>query len=305
MSRNLPPDDVAELQRSLEAERHKNVELHMQRAADHDEVFELRKQLALADLLDPLVQHDRPPCPVPCPLSSAREGCVCAVWLGVGRVGSRGRAARRAAPAMSKPVHIRHEVVSRGAAPVSASMKWMKKPRGSRGTLTPGVLPKSERRVRRARAMVALVLCKPKAWATTSVIRPRPVTPVAACEFPASTATRSSCVGLSIVRKGLAGAVLGLLAAWSYGTLVLPPLTSYCLSKGLRLLGGATVAAFGSYGAMRFPAFLGGLVGWIVTNIGLNGLPLGMGNLRLQLWLSLDPLTLHVDAHAEARQDAS
>ena len=114
---------------------------------------------------------------------------------------------------------------------------------------------------------------------------------------PPASAPPAKSVGLSIVRKGLAGAVLGLLAAWSYGTLVLPPLTSYCLSKGLRLLGGATVAAFGSYGAMRFPAFLGGLVGWIVTNIGLNGLPLGMGNLRLQLWLSRSPMTLHIDAH--------
>ena len=110
---------------------------------------------------------------------------------------------------MSKPVHIRHEVVSRGAAPVSASMKWMKKPRGSRGTLTPGVLPKTERSVSLARAMVPSVLCKPKAWATTSVIRPRPVTPVAACEFPASTATRSSCVGLSIVRGSASSAAVG------------------------------------------------------------------------------------------------
>ena len=57
--------------------------------------------------------------------------------------------------------------------------------------------------------MVSLVLCKPKAWATTSVIRPRPVTPVAACEFPASTATRSSCVGLSIVRGSASSAAVG------------------------------------------------------------------------------------------------
>lgn len=175
-------------------------------------------------------------------------------------------------------------------APPALREWWSREPAGEELEEASAVAPSDSpltQSATKVQAMARGLAARKKAASAASLLGE-----AAAAEGATAAASTGSCVARVLRAAGLAAIVAALLLLGYFGP------CGFLGGVLWALLLFPCVLCLAIYGWLRAPSFLGVVGTKLITDLALQGVPLGFKTVRARPWITLNPLTIWVDVHA-------